>query len=517
MSWEKEVEEIHLRRELAKIQGGEDGVARQHAKGRLTIRERISALSDDGSFNEHAPSAGEAEKDASGKITEFTPANYVVGLSKIDGRFAAVGGEDFTLKGGSPNMSGLRKSIYIEDLALEYKVPLVRLLEGGGGSVKGSSGKGRAPAGNPAGTTSRFVSIAKCMGEVPVACAALGPVAGLPAARLVSSHFCVMTETSQVLIGGPKIVERALGESLTKEELGGPGIHLKNGVVDNLAKDEADAFAQIRLFLSYLPGNVHELPPVTKCDDQIDRIEDALLDIVPRDRRKPFNMRKVIKLIFDKGSYFEMGRKFGPGQIVGLARLNGYPVGVFANDCHFYAGAMTADGSHKVRRFLDMCNTFHLPIIALVDEPGFMIGLESEMAGTIRHGTAALTAAVQSVVPWCSVMVRKAYGVAAAAHFGPKSYTLTWPSIETGALPLEGGVAVAFGREIDAADDPAAKRKELEDMMAAGQSPFPGAENFAVHDLIDPRETRQKLAEWLEWSWPKLKFLLGPYRPTYRP
>jgi acetyl-CoA carboxylase carboxyltransferase component len=287
--------------------------------------------------------------------------------------------------------------------------------------------------------------------------------------------------------------------------------------VDNLAKDEEDAIAQIKQFLSYLPQNVHETPPVVECDDPVGRVEEDLLSIVPKDRRKPFNMRKVIKMIFDKGSYFETGRKFGPGQIVGLARLNGYPVGVFANDCHYYAGSMTAEGSQKVRRFIDMCNTFHLPIIALVDEPGFMIGLDSEKAGTIRHGTAALIAAVQSEVPWCSVMVRKAYGVAAAVHFGPKSYTLTWPSVESGALPIEGGVAVAFSREIEQAEDPDALRKELEEKLSSSQSPFFGAENFSVHDLIDPRETRQKLADWLEWSWPKLKHLTGPYRPTYRP
>lgn len=473
MSWEKEVNEIHERRKWAKIQGGEEGVTRQHEKGRLTIRERIEIFSKGGEFKEHAQSAGEAIKDENGKITDFTPANYVVGLSKVGGRTVAIGGEDFTLKGGSPNAAGLRKSVYIEDLALEYKVPLVRFLEGGGGSVKGSSGKGRAPSGSPAGQTSRFVSVAKVLGEVPVACGAMGPVAGLPAARLVASHFCVMTEqTSQVLIGGPKLVERALGESLTKDELGGPDIHLKNGVVDNLAKDEEDAIRQIQQFLSYLPQNVYEVPPVVETHDPADRAEEALLDIVPRDRRKPFNMRKVIKLIFDKGSFFETGRKFGSGQIVGLARLNGYPVGVFGNDCHFYAGSMTAEGSQKVRRFIDMCNTFHLPIIALVDEPGFMIGLDSEKAATIRHGTAALTAAVQSEVPWCSVMVRKSYGVAAAVHFGPKSYTLTWPSMEAGALPIEGGVAVAFGREIEQAEDPDALRKELEDKLASAQSPF---------------------------------------------
>lgn len=517
MSWEKEVEEIRRRREMAKVMGGEEGVARQHSYGKLTIRERVDLMADKSSFKETAPMAGAPIYDDDGAMVGYEPANYIIGLGQVNGRRVAMGGEDFTQRGGSPNSAGLRKSVYCEEIALEYKVPLIRMMEGGGGSVRGSSGKGRS-MGNPAWGTSRFHSVGQVLAEVPVCCAALGAVAGLPAARLVASHFSVMTkENSQVIIGGPKLVERALGEQITKDELGGPQVHLKNGVVDNLAKDEEDAFEQIKTFLSYLPQNVWEEPPVVETDDPVDRAEEELLSIIPRDRRKPFNIRKLIKLVVDKGSFFEMARKFGSGQVVGLARIDGYPVGIFSNDCHFYAGAMTAEGSLKVRRFLDMCNTFHIPIISLVDEPGFMIGPQSEAAATIRHGTATLIAATQSVVPWASVVIRKSYGVAAAVHFGNNSYTMTWPSAEMGALPIEGGVALAFSKEIAAAEDPEAKRKELEEMLAAQQSPFNGAENFSVYDLIDPRETRAKLAEWLDWSWPKIKLLLGTRATTYRP
>ncbi len=517
MSWEKEAEEIKRRREMAKVMGGEEGVARQHSYGKLTIRERVDLMADTGSFKETAPMAGAPIYDDDGTMVGYEPANYIIGLGEVNGRRVAMGGEDFTQRGGSPNSAGLRKSVYCEEIALEYKIPLIRMMEGGGGSVRGSSGKGRS-MGNPAWGTSRFHSVGQVLAEVPVCCAALGAVAGLPAARLVASHFSVMTKkNSQVIIGGPKLVERALGEQITKDELGGPQVHLKNGVVDNLAKDEADAFEQIKTFLSYLPQNVWEEPPVIETDDPADRAEEDLISIIPRDRRKPFNIRKLIKLIVDSGSFFEMARKFGPGQVVGLARIDGYPVGIFSNDCHFYAGAMTAEGSLKVRRFLDMCNTFHIPIVSLVDEPGFMIGPDSEAAATIRHGTATLIAATQSVVPWASVIIRKSYGVAAAVHFGHKSYTMTWPSAEMGALPIEGGVALAFSKEIAAAEDPDAKRKEIEDAMAAQQSPFSGAENFSVYDLIDPRETRAKLAEWLGWSWPKVKLLLGTRATTYRP
>jgi acetyl-CoA carboxylase carboxyltransferase component len=518
MSWKKEVDEIHQRRSLAKDQGGDEAVQKQHDKGRLTIRERISAVVDQNSFQEQGMGAGAADIAEDGSLKEFSPANYVLGMGQINGRNAVVGGEDFTLKGGSPNPAGLRKSVFAEDMALLYKVPLVRLLEGGGGSVAGNDNKGSRPMGAPVNARPRFLSIAQVMGEVPVASAALGPVAGFPAARLVASHFAVMIEeTSQVLIGGPQLVKRALGEDLTKEELGGTEVHLKNGVAHSAAKTEEEAFDLIRQFLSYMPQNVWDLPPRGETNDPATRADEELLDIVPRDRRKPFAMRKVIKHIVDNDSFFELGRKYGPGQITGLARLNGYPVGILGNDCRYYAGAMTADGAQKVIRFFDLCNTFHLPIVSLVDEPGFMIGSESEKAGTIRYGTAAVAAAMQSVTPWASVIVRKAYGVAAAAHFGPDGLVLSWPSAESGALPLEGGVAVAFGRQIAASDDPEAKRDELEKTLAARLSPFPRAENFSVHELIDPRETRGMLAQWVKWSLPRLEQLKGPYKITMRP
>jgi acetyl-CoA carboxylase carboxyltransferase component len=516
MSWKQETDEIRERRKWAKIQGGEEGVAKHHARGRLTVRERIDGVLDPSSFREQGEMAGKAELDDDGNIIGYAPANYVLGFGEIDGRRVAIGGEDFTLKGGSPNAAGLRRSVYAEDIAVQYKVPLVRFLEGGGGSVAGSSGAGLSFS--AVFERARFKSFGDAMATVPVAAAACGPVAGFPAARLVASHFSVMTEkTAQVLVAGPAVVERALGVSMTKEELGGAQVHLKNGVVDNLAKDEEDAFAQIRTFLSYMPTNVWELPPVIETDDPVDRAEEELLSIIPRDRRKIYNGRKLIKLIVDKGSFFEMGRKFGPGQITGLARFNGRPVGVLSADCKYFAGSMTADGSQKVRRFIDLCDTFHLPIVSLVDEPGFMIGPDAEQQATIRYGTAFVVAAMQSRVPWVSVVIRKSFGVAAAGHYGPEGTIFAWPSAEMGALPVEGGVAVAFAREIAAADDPIAKRTELEEEMSQAGAMFQRAEQFNIHDLIDPRETRQRLCEWLDIAAPLLKDQLGPIGYTIRP
>jgi acetyl-CoA carboxylase carboxyltransferase component len=508
MSWEKEVRDIEAKRAAAKELGGPEGVSRQHNAGRLTIRERIDMLLDPGTFHEMGAAAGVAERRDDGSLKSFTPANFLLGFGEIDRRRCVVGGEDFTLRGGSPNEAGLRKSIYAEDMACQYRVPLIRIHEGGGGSVTGAGGK---TVGNPPNTPPRFRSVARALATVPVATAALGPVAGLPASRLVASHFSVMTkETAQVLIAGPAVVERALHEKITKEELGGAQVHTRNGVVDNLARDDEDALNQVRRFLSYLPQNVWDLPPRRDASDDPDRRDEALLSLIPRDRRQIFDVRKMIGMIVDRDSFFEMARNFGRGQVIGLARLNGQPVGILANDGRIYAGAMTANGAIKVRRFVEFCQTFHLPIVSLVDEPGFMIGSESEKAGTIRYGTAAVLAVADCVVPWASVVVRKSFGVAQSAHYGPDAYILGWPSAEMGALPVEGGVAVAFARDIAASPDPEARRKELEEQMAARQSPAARAESFSMHELIDPRETRPRLCAWVEWIQPLLEGLRGP-------
>ncbi|MFU8815759.1 MAG: acyl-CoA carboxylase subunit beta [Pseudomonadales bacterium] len=517
MSWEQEVREIERRRHLAKQQGGKAGIAKQHAKGRLTVRERMDALLDPGSFQEQGRATALPEYDDQDELTGFVPANYVLGMGRIDGRRVVAGGEDFTLKGGSPNAAGLRKSVYAEHLACRYRMPLVRLLEGGGGSVRGGGRKG-GTVGEPVYVEPRFKIIADAMCQVPIASAALGAVAGFPAGRLVASHFSVMTRhTAQVLIGGPALVERALGVRMTKEQLGGAEVHALSGVVDNIAEDEHDAFRQIRRFLSYLPSHVWERAPRQACEDPPERMEQDLLDAVPRDANAPFDMRAIVAMVVDRDSLFELGATYGPSQICALARLDGQPVGVLANDCRHYAGAMTAEAAQKYRRFVELCDTFHLPIVNFVDQPGFMIGPEAERAGTIRYGMAAVAAAVQATVPWASIQVHKGFGVATAAHYGDEAYVLAWPSVESGALPLEGGVAVAYHREIAAAADPDAKRRELEDALRANRSPFSRAESFSVHEIIDPRETRPSLCRWIDWIQPRLDTLTGPVRFGMRP
>jgi acetyl-CoA carboxylase carboxyltransferase component len=519
MSWKPEADEIERRRAAAREQGGADAVAKQHARGRATVRERIDALVDAGSFHEHGEVAGSTEVGADGR-ERFTPANVVVGTARIDGRLAVVGGDDFTIRGGSYSPAGLRKGIYADELAVRRRVPLVRLLEGGGASVVGATGvRGRSGYDWVAASPLNLLCM-EALATVPVVCAALGPVAGFPAARLVASHLSIMTrDTAQVLTGGPALVERATGSRLTKEELGGAQVHGRSGVVDNLAADEADVWRQVRAFLAFLPSNTSEAPPRIDSGDPRGRREEELVELIPRDRRRAYKVRRLIELVVDRGSFFEIGALYGRSQVSGLARLAGRPIGVLANDCHHQGGSMTAEGARKVRRFAELCDAFHLPILSVVDEPGFWIGAEAERAGTIRFGMEAMFAVLQTEVPWAALVVRRAFGVALGIHLGPNPTVIAWPSAQSGSMPVEGGVELAYGREIAAAPDPEARRRELEEEMAAAQSVFPRAEDFGVHHLVDPRDTRPLLSDWIEEIEPRLRQLAlrGPRRYAPRP
>ena len=518
MSWEREVEALRRRREAAAELGGAEAIERQHARGRLTVRERIDALVDKGSFREQGAIAGVSETDALGNLVDFQPTNAVIGTAKLDGRPVVLCGDDFTLRGGAYSPAGMAKAEYADRLSARLRVPNVRLLEAGGASVSGITGvKGRSGYDFVAGATSNS-ALLEARATVPMVAAALGPVAGYPAGRLVAAHFSLMTrETAQVLIGGPALVARATREEVSKEELGGASVHGRSGVVDNVAADEADVWRQIRAFLSYLPSNVWEGPPVLACDDPRERAEQKLLAIVPREGRRAYKMRRIVEWVVDAGSFFELTPGYGRTQITGLARVAGHPVGVLANDPYVYGGAMTADGAQKLRRFVELCDSFHLPIVSLMDEPGFMIGTEAECAGTIRYGMEAMFAVNQSAVPWLTVIVRRSFGVAAGLHLGPGGTVVAWPSAQSGSLPVESGVELAYGREIAACADPAARRRELEEQYARQQSMFPRAEDFGVHDLIDPRETRALLCDWIDGIQTMLALQRGPRAYAPRP
>jgi acetyl-CoA carboxylase carboxyltransferase component len=519
VSWEPELEELRRREALARRMGGEERVQRQHASGRLTVRERVGRLFDPGTFHEMGAIAGWGTYEE-GELADFLPANVVVGQGRIDGRRAVVQGDDFTVRGGAADAAIWQKMVYAERMASELRLPLVRLVDGtgGGGSVKSLETMGF--------TYVPFIPgwevAAANLSEVPVVAAALGPVAGLGAARVVASHFSVIVrDTAQLFVAGPPVVAAAMGETPDKEQLGGARAQTRAGAVDNEAADEDDALAQLRRFLSYLPPNVWEAPPVAQCTDPADRRAEDLLSIVPRERRRPYKARRILEAVFDEGSVFEIGASFGRPLITALGRLGGRPVGVLASDPNHYGGGLNADGSEKLTRFVDICDQFRLPVVNFVDQPGFVIGTEAERRGTIRRGTRALVAVYQATVPWVSILVRKVYGVAGAAHGQAHGLNLryAWPSGDWGSLPIEGGIEAAYRRDLEAAADPAALRDEIEQRLNAVRSPFRTAERFGVEEIIDPRDTRPLLCDWAERAHELVRYELhaGPKRRGLRP
>ena len=497
--WGAELADLAHRRELAAQMGGEERVARQHAAGRLTVRERIDRLLDAGSWREVGALTGTATYDDDGGLTEFVPTNFVTGFGAIDGRRVVVAGDDFTVRGGAADASIHEKQVLAERMAGETGVPLVRLVDGtgGGGSVKTLEDQGRTYVPFNPGWDHVVANLAR----VPVVACALGPVAGLGAARLVSSHVAIgVRGIAQVFVAGPAVVEAGMGESVDKEQLGGVDVVARAGTVDVVVDDEEAAFAAVRTVLGYLPPNTSVPPRRAEGDDDAGRRDATLRSLVPHDRRAPYDVRRLLATVFDLGSVFELGRTFAPSTVTALARLDGWPVAVLASDPKVYGGGMTADGADKLARFVDLAETFGLPVVHVVDQPGFVIGSAAEKAGTIRHGARALAAIYQCTVPWASVLVRRVFGVAGAAHRPHHRYTyrFAWPSGDWGSLPIEGGLEVAFKRMLAEAGDDAQRLKgEIADRLEAVRSPFRTAESFLVEDVVDPADTRPLLCEWV--------------------
>jgi acetyl-CoA carboxylase carboxyltransferase component len=518
MSWQDEIDEIKRREALAQEMGGDERIQRQHDNGRLTVRERIEALADTDSFHEIGALAGKAEYSAAGKLKNFTPSNFVLGTAKVNGNRVVLGGDDFTVRGGAADAKVGDKSGYGEQYALEMRIPLIRLVDGsgGGGSVKTLEmvGHSYVPA------LKGFEKTMQLMGVVPVVCACMGSVAGLGAVRVTISHFSLMIkETSQLFVAGPPVVERGFGKPVEKNELGGSQIHANlSGAVDNEVETEQEAFEMIKCFLSYLPQSVWQVPPRIENNDPVDRRDDSLMTVIPRDRRQMYQVREVVNSVLDKDSFFEINPGYGKSLVVGLARVNGYAVGIMANDTCFDGGAVTAAASEKMMRFVDLCDTFHLPMVNLVDNPGFLIGVKAEEEGTVRLGSRALMAVYQSTIPWVSVIIRRCYGVAGGGH-GRDGLNLryAWPSADWGSLPIEGGVQAAYRRDIEAAANPDERRRELEGMLEQYRSPLRTAEAFGIEEVIDPRDTRKILCDWVTLAYEIIPTQLGPKSRTPRP
>jgi acetyl-CoA carboxylase carboxyltransferase component len=501
MTWEKDIDRLKHEQQLARNMGGSEGIARQHSRGRLTVRERIDLLLDKGSFQEIGSIAGKAEYDKKGNLVSFTHVPRVIGHGTINGSPVGVEGGDFTIHGGwaDPTSFVSIGGFTMEKMCLDRRMPLIRLLDSAGGSVERIEEMGRSfLLGNP----TRWAIPATLMSQVPVVSAALGSLGGYPPVEAAACHWSIMTKnTSELFVAGPPLIKQALNIDITKEELGGYRVHAcKSGVIDNVAEDERDAIQQIRRFLSYLPQNVWHQPPYIETTDSPGRKDKELISIIPRDKNKTYDIRRLIKHIIDKDSMFEIAPLYSTSLVTLLARIGGYPAAIISNDCRWYGGAQTAGGCEKMLRFIELADTFHLPLIYLVDCPGFMIGPESELEGIERKAARLAFALTQLTVPGLAIILRRSYGVAGALHGSISKLNLryAWPSAEWGSLPVEGGVMAAYRKEIESAANPEKKRIEIENRLRELSSPFRTAEAFGVEEIIDPRDTRRILYDFVK-------------------
>jgi len=469
-------EEIARRRAMALALGGPDRIERERRAGRLTVRERIALLLDPGSFHEVGSMAITPMEAADGERLEPLPAAFLCGFGTIDGRHVVVGAEDYTVQGGAATIH-LEKfkgswTGYVEDLAYQRAVPLVLLMNGAGGSVSAQTAKGYAYI----VAAMRTTPILELLDRVPVVTAVLGPVAGSGAARIVCSHFSIMSRPNGCMFaGGPPLVERSLGRPVDKFELGGVDVHVAGaGNIDNAGEDEPDIFRQARRFLSYLPPNVDQLPPVSDGQEPAVGLEE-LEELAAAVGRGDYDVRRLIAGIVDAGSVFEMGAEFGRSMVSALARVEGRPVGVLAHDARVDGGAMDGLAADKQVRLVQLCDTFHLPILVVVDTPGLQADEAAEADGVVRRWTRAVGAIHRATVPVLTLHVGRVAGLAGMATTAADHLAMrfAWP---TATIEDEAGLV--------------------------GEDEAPGSlwrniESFGIEEVIEPRQTRATVAAWL--------------------
>lgn len=488
------LDDLRDRREWAHAGGGPERLQREHSRGRYVARERVHKLLDPGTFMEFGTLVATPDANGEGEL----PTTFVCGLGEIEGRPVAIGAEDFTVQMGGmgTHLSRYKMAFggFLEELSYEMRVPLVLLLHGVGGSIAIQEAKGYPTL---VSTMSAYPMF-ELLDRVPVVAGVMGPSAGASAARATATHFSVMSRPHGCLfVGGPPVVRQSMGVKIDKFELGGVDVHTKeSGVIDNAADDEDEVFDQIRRFLSYFPSSVYERPPLRQTDDPADRSCDRLLQIVSPSDRRAYNAHALIEEIVDRGSFFEVVRDYGRSLRIGPARIDGHPVGIFATDPRYQAGAIDGPAADKQTRWADTCDLFGLPIIYLVDVPGLMIGPEGERTGVLRRGTRAVQAIQRARVPVFTVHVRRAYGLAAQGTGNLNGYSirLAWPTGQWGDMPVPAGVEAEYGAEIAAAEDPVARRHEVTESFAAQMSMWRTVKRFGVEEVIDPRETRSVLS-----------------------
>src|SRR3954465_1551798 len=493
------VEDVAARRERAKLGGGDERIAKQHDAGKLTARERLDLLIDAGTFCEFGMHAQPHFSQAAMAGREAPAGGLITGYGKVDGRTVAVCAYDFTVMAGSMGMTGELKVTRLRELALTKRMPMVWLLDSAGARIQEAVGSLFAGSGH------LFREEVVASGVIPQVAALMGPCAAGTAYIPGLSDFVPMVKgRGSMALAGPHLVRAAVGENVTQEELGGSRVHCRvSGVGDMEVESDEDCIAAIKQYLSYFPSPNQEPPPIVPTTDPVDRMDDELLDVLPESNRKPYDMYEVIRRIVDDGTYLDIKRQFAKTIITVLARMGGRPVGIVANQPKQLGGILDNDSADKAARFVNLCDAFGIPLLFLQDVPGFMVGSKVEAAGIIRHGAKMLHAIANATVPKVTVVLRKAYGAGYYVMNG-RAYEpdliVAWPSAEISVMGAEGAVEIVMRKQVEEAEDPAAKKADLIAAYRQIIDVYVAARNAMIDDVIDPRETRPTICRALEMA-----------------
>ncbi|MEJ5303655.1 MAG: acyl-CoA carboxylase subunit beta [Bacteroidales bacterium] len=499
MSLEEKFKLLEENNRLAELGGGEERIARQHAAGRKTARERIEELLDPGTFVELDKFVVHRTTDFEMDKQKYLGDGVVSGYGKIDGRLVYVFAQDFTVFGGSLSRANADKIVKVMDLAMRMGAPVIGLNDSGGARIQ----EGVESLG---GYADIFYRNVMSSGVIPQISAILGPCAGGAVYSPAITDFILMVkDSSYMFVTGPDVIKTVTHEEVTKDELGGAFTHnSKSGVAHLMADDDTMAMLMIRELLSFLPSNNLEDPPVKICTDPINREDEILQTFVPDDPNKPYDMREVITTIVDDNNFFEIQPYFAENILIGFARLNGKPVGIVANQPAVLAGVLDINASTKAARFVRFCDAFNIPLITFVDVPGFLPGTEQEFGGIIRHGAKLLYAFAEATVPKITVITRKAYGgaydVMSSKHIGA-DINYAWPTAEIAVMGPEGAVNIIYKNKLTEVE----RQKAVEDYKRTFASPYKAASLGYIDEIILPKQTRRRLIQALEMAETKSK------------
>ncbi len=502
-------DDLHARREKAKLGGGPEKIAKQHERGKLTARERLDLLVDDGTFVEigihgrpHFSVKGMEGKEAAAD-------GVITGWGEVDGRRLAIAAYDFTVMAGSMGRTGEVKMARLRELALRQRMPLVWLLDSAGARIQEAAGSLFAGSGH------LFREEVEMSGVVPLVAGMLGPcAAGTAYIPGLSDFVPMVVGQGAMALAGPHLTKAVTGEEISMEDLGGAKVHCrKSGVGDLEVKDDAECIEAIKTYLSYFPSNCEQKPPIRPATDPDDRMSEKLMEIVPDSNRQPYDMYEVIAEIVDDGEYFDIKPRFAKTIITCLARFGGQPVGIVANQPKQLGGILENDSADKAARFVNLCDAFSIPLLFLQDVPGFMVGSKVEHAGIIRHGAKMLYAISRATVPKVTVVIRKAYGagyyVMNGSGYEPDQI-YAWPSAEISVMGAEGAVNIIGRSAIEASDDPEATKEAMLNAVREQIDVYIAAGNAMIDDVIDPRETRPRVIQALRMA--KDKKVERPWR-----